>query len=127
MKLIFASLLVLAGLPLFAAGDLSKPIEALRGVQKEGQGNEAAGKAWQEIVKADATNLPEVLKGMNGANPLAENWLRAAVGVIADDALKAKKMPVEALVMGAGTRAQMAQSFRDGRDKIIELSRPKTN
>ena len=99
MKLIFASLLVLVGLPLFAAGDLSKPIEALRGVQKEGQGNEAAGKAWQEIVKADATNLPEVLKGMNGANPLAENWLRAAVGVIADDALKAKKMPVEALVV----------------------------
>lgn len=36
-------------------------------------------------------------------------------------------MPVEALVMGAGSRAQMAQSFRDGRDKIIELSRPKTN
>lgn len=98
MKLIFAPLFVLAGLPLFAAEDLSKPIEALRSVQKEGQGNEAAGKAWQEIVKADAANLPDVLKGMNGANPLAENWLRAAVGVIADEALKAKKLPVETLV-----------------------------
>jgi hypothetical protein len=98
MKLHFASLFVLTSLSLHAAGDLSKPIEALRGVQKEGQGNEAAGKAWQEIVKADAANLPEVLKGMNGANPLAENWLRAAVGVIADEALKAKKMPVETLV-----------------------------
>ncbi|MFN0077885.1 MAG: hypothetical protein ACKVY0_15625 [Prosthecobacter sp.] len=79
-------------------GELSKPIEMLRAVQKEGQGNEAAGKAWQEIVKGDAANLPEVLKGMNGANALAENWLRAAVGVIADEALKAKKLPVEALV-----------------------------
>ncbi len=98
MKFLFATLFVLAALPLHAAGDLSKPIEALRAVQKEGQGNEAAGKAWQEIVKADAANLPEVLKGMNGANPLAENWLRAAVGVIADEALKAKKLPVEALV-----------------------------
>lgn len=98
MKLFFVSLFALAGLPLIAAGDLSKPIEALRGVKREGAGNEAASKAWQEIVKADAANLPEVLKGMNGANPLAENWLRTAVGVVADDALKAKKMPVEALV-----------------------------
>jgi hypothetical protein len=49
------------------------------------------GKAWQEIVKADAANLPEVLKGMNGANPLAENWLRAAVGVIADGALEGEE------------------------------------
>ncbi|MBE7493714.1 MAG: hypothetical protein HS117_02095 [Verrucomicrobiaceae bacterium] len=98
MKLIFAPIIVLTGLPLFAAEDLSKPIEALRSVKKEGEGNEAAGKAWQAIVKADAANLAEVLKGMNGANPLAENWLRAAVGVIADEALKAKKMPVDALV-----------------------------
>ena len=91
-------LLACAAVSLHAAENLSKPIEALRAVQKEGLGNEAAGKAWQEIVKADAANLPEVLKGMNGANPLAENWLRAAVGVIADEALKAKKLPVEALV-----------------------------
>lgn len=98
MKLKFAFLFALAGLPLHAAGDLSQPIAALRAVQKEGQGNETASKAWQEIVKADASNLPEVLQGMNGANPLAENWLRTAVGVIADEALKSKKLPVEALV-----------------------------
>ncbi|MCB1275541.1 hypothetical protein [Prosthecobacter sp.] len=98
MKSTFVCLFAVAVLPLYAAGELSKPIEALRSVQKEGEGNETAAKAWQEIVKADASNLPEVLKGMNGANPLAENWLRAAVGVIADEALKAKTMPVEALV-----------------------------
>lgn len=98
MKPTIVLLLSIAVLPLHAAEDLSKPIETLRAVQKEGQGNEAAGKAWQEIVKADASALPEVLKGMNGANPLAENWLRAAVGVIADEALKSKKMPVDALV-----------------------------
>ncbi len=98
MKLKFALLFALVGLPLSAAEDLSKSIEALRSVKKEGQGNEAAGKAWREIVKADATALPQVLKGMNGANPLAENWLRAAVGVIADEAMKAKKMPTETLV-----------------------------
>ena len=98
MKSTFVCLVALLAVSLNAAEDLSKPIEALRAVQKEGQGNEAASKAWKEIVKADASNLPVVLKGMNGANPLAENWLRAAVGVIADEALEAKKMPVDALV-----------------------------
>ena len=96
MKLSLVYLLALAAVS--AAAVLSQPIEVLRAVQREGQGNEAAAKAWQEIVKADASTLPEVLKGMNGANPLAENWLRAAVGVIADEALKAKKLPVDALV-----------------------------
>ncbi len=33
-------------------------------------------------------------------------------------------MPVEALVIGVGTRSQMAAGFREARDKIIELSRP---
>lgn len=94
---IAACLLVLHAMPLPAADDLSKPIEVIRNVQREGEGNEAAAQAWQEIVKADAATLPEVLKGMNGANPLAENWLRAAVGVIADRALEAKKLPVPAL------------------------------
>jgi hypothetical protein len=98
MKLKIVCLFTLAAVSLLAAEDLSKPIETLRAVQREGQGNEAAGQAWQQIVKADPAVLPEVLKGMNGANPLAENWLRAAVGVLADEALQAKKLPVQALV-----------------------------
>ncbi len=98
MKLISVCLFTSAVLSLQAAENLSKPIETLRAVQKEGQGNETAAQAWQEIVKADAANLPEVLQGMNGANPLAENWLRTAVGVIADAALKTNKLPVAALV-----------------------------
>lgn len=97
MKAITLCLLALTVKRLPAAEDLLKPIEALRSVQREGQGNEAAAKAWQQIVQADPATLPEVLKGMNGANPLAENWLRAALGVIADKALEAKKLPVEAV------------------------------
>lgn len=97
MKATAACLFTLTVLTLSAVGDLVKSIEVLRSVQREGEGNEAAAQAWQEIVKVDATKLPEVLKGMNGANPLAENWLRAAVGVIADRALEAKKLPVPVL------------------------------
>jgi hypothetical protein len=88
--------LLLASLTLGA--ELATNVDAIRAVKREGEGNEAAAKAWQEIVKADAAELPKILAGMNGANPLAENWLRAAVGVVADKALEAKKLDVAVLV-----------------------------
>ncbi|TDU70564.1 hypothetical protein EI77_02609 [Prosthecobacter fusiformis] len=85
--------LLLISCPALAA-TLKGPLETIRAVAKEGAGNEQATAAWQELTQADPATLPEVLAGMNGANPLAENWLRAAIGVIADQAIAAKKLPV---------------------------------
>ena len=48
--------------------------------------NAAAAKAWQSLAKAGAGALPEILSAMDGANPLAANWLRAAVDTIASRA-----------------------------------------
>jgi len=79
------------------AATLKVPLETIRAVGKEGAGNEQATAAWQALTKADPATLPEVLAGMNGANPLAENWLRAAVGVIADQAIPQKTLPVKAV------------------------------
>jgi len=96
MKLALSLLLLLTSLTLGA--ELASNLDAIRAVKREGEGNETAAKAWQDIVKADAADLPKILAGMNGANPLAENWLRAAVGVVADKALEAKKLDVGVLV-----------------------------
>lgn len=86
---------LIAALPQgLSAASLQAPLEAIRAVSREGEGNEKAAAAWKQITQADAGTLPEVLAGMNGANPLAENWLRAAVGVIADQAIAARKLPV---------------------------------
>jgi hypothetical protein len=79
------------------AASLSTRLADIRAVDREGSGNEKATTAWQALTQADPVTLPEVLAGMNGANPLAENWLRAAVGVMADQAIAAKKLPVEAV------------------------------
>ncbi len=79
------------------ASTLQTPLEQIRAVGREGEGNEAATSAWKALTEADPATLPEVLAGMNGANPLAENWLRAAVGVIADRAIEAKTLPVAAV------------------------------
>jgi hypothetical protein len=76
---------------------LETALAKVRAVDREGQGNEAASAAWQVIAQAQPGALPEVLAGMKGANPLAENWLRAAVSAIADRALAAGSTPVSAL------------------------------
>ncbi len=82
-----------------SAADLSSSIEKLRAVGKEGKGNAEATKAWQEVAAADAAALTDILAGMNGANPLAENWLRAAVGVVAERAAaKGGSISIDSLV-----------------------------
>lgn len=87
MKTLPAGLLALAfcfaGGHILMAAPISNSIQTIRAVGKEGQGNAAAAKAWQRLAKAEASALPEILAAMDGANPLAANWLRAAVDTIA--------------------------------------------
>ena len=78
--------------------DLAPLLAALRAVGPEGASNESAAAAWKELSAAPATSLPALLIALDGANPLAQNWLRAAAGAIADRALAAKQpLPLEAL------------------------------
>ena len=61
------------------AAPISDAIQTIRSVGGEGKGNTAAAKAWRSLARSDAAALPVILAGMDGANPLAANWLRAAV------------------------------------------------
>lgn len=97
MKILATALLGIALTAAAHAASLQEPLADIRAVDKEGAGNEKATAAWQQITKADPSSLPEILAAMNGANPLAENWLRAAVGVIVDQAVESKKLPIEAV------------------------------
>ncbi len=87
-------------LVLIAAGpalaDLTADLTALRSVDKEGKGNAEASKAWGQVAKAKADDLPKLLAAMDGANPLAANWLRGAIGAV--EQREAKALPVPALV-----------------------------
>ena len=86
MKSLFASLLALVfsflGSQKVSAAPISDSIKTIRAVGKEGQGNSAAAKAWQLLSMSDADALPEILAAIDGANPFAANWLRAAVDTI---------------------------------------------
>jgi hypothetical protein len=60
----------------------------------EGQGNAAAGAAWEKLAKAEASAIPAILAAMDDANELAANYLRSAVDAIADRELNAgRKLP----------------------------------
>ena len=97
MKLLSLGLLsisiFIAGNPGWAA-PVADAIQTIRAVSGEGKGNAAAAKAWQSLSRADADTLPAILAGMDGANPLAANWLRAAVDTIA---AREDKLPLVAL------------------------------
>ena len=94
MKPLLSGLLAVALCTAAQAADLTASIKTIRAVGPEGQGNAAAAKAWQTLSKAKASALPQILTAMDGANPLAANWLRAAVDTIA---AREKKLPIDAL------------------------------
>ena len=62
------------------AVDLNQWIEQVKGIGPEGQGYEKAIPAIKRLSAEPPASIPGILKGMNGANRLAENWLRGLSG-----------------------------------------------
>ena len=89
--------LVLALLVSTASASIPDAIRTIKAVDREAKGNSAASAAWQQLADAPATELPALLAALDGANPLAENWLRAAISSIEDRAAAEKALPVQAL------------------------------
>ena len=96
MKTFAAFLLLLPLLDVRGATDLA--LKALAGVEREGQGNEAAGAAWREVVKAGPETLPALVAAAGKGSAVADNWLRLAGDAIVDNALRAKQpLPLDAM------------------------------
>jgi len=72
-----------AGTATSARADEAGAVAAIRAVGREGAGNEAAAAAWKELARSDAGRIPALLAAMDGANPLAANWLATAVDAVA--------------------------------------------
>ena len=70
------------------AADVKEALRTLRAVGPEGDGNEAASAAWQELAQADVNQVPQLLAAIDGANPLAANWIRTAVDTVCERALR---------------------------------------
>ena len=56
-----------------ARSESSALIDRIKAVSSEGQGNEAAAKAWRELVRQGPGALLELLTALNDAKPIAAN------------------------------------------------------
>jgi len=64
-------------------------IARIKGVGREGVGNESASRASRELAGRDAKALVPILAAIDESQPIAANWLRAAVDTIAARTLAA--------------------------------------
>jgi hypothetical protein len=92
-------LAVLALLSSAAWGDeIDTALAAVRAVGPKGAGGDEAAQAMQKLSRLDAIELPRLFAALDGANPLAANYLRASIEAVADHASAAsEKLPVDAL------------------------------
>jgi hypothetical protein len=85
----------------FASVPADTPTEALmrlKAVGREGAGNEAAARAWKDIVQQGPAVLSAVLQAMDDADAASANWLRTAGDAIVERTLAARKpLPTETL------------------------------
>ncbi len=85
--------------PLSAADeDVGPLLLKLHAVAAKGVGNREAAVAWRKLVKADVSQLPAILEGLDAAEPLAANWIRGVVDTIAEAEMKKNgTLPLEGL------------------------------
>lgn len=86
-------------IPPAAHGDeIGESLNAVTSVGPRGEGHDAATVAVKELEQTDAAALTRILAAMDGANPLAVNWLRGAFESVADRELsRSKSLPVAEL------------------------------
>jgi outer membrane protein assembly factor BamB len=77
--------------------DLSQAVSTLRAVGPRGVGHREAAVAWKEAATAQGQDLPALLAGLDGANPLAANWIRTAIDAVAERAIAKAQLPKEEL------------------------------
>lgn len=90
--------LISVSLAATALADLDSSIASILAVGHEGEGNAEAAAAWDELSKASLADTPAILEKMNGANPLAANYLRSAVEtIVARETANGAEAPLPAL------------------------------
>ena len=86
LRLAFSVLVLAANL----SAALDDSLKKLIAVGHEGEGNEAATSAWDDVVKAGPSAILPILNAMGKGDKVSDNWLRLAAGVIADKASASK-------------------------------------
>ena len=93
----------------------SRAIEALRQVDREGKGQ---SRRHAGLGRADrwrtADQLPTILAAIDGAGPLAANWLRAAVDAIAERQMQRARQAADRATWRSSSAKSSTTSGLDG-------------
>lgn len=106
----------------YAGAEDSPAIQAIQNVGAEGKGHKEATKAWQEISQLPAAKLTAILAGMDNADALAQNWLRAAVDAIAQRTVQAgDELPMTELKAFLADKSHAPRARRTAFEWIIRV------
>jgi hypothetical protein len=96
-------------------------IETIRSVGREGEGHPQAVAAVRELSQADASAAIPVLQAMQGANPLARNWLQGAFEAIADRTASDGTLAAETLEAFVTDRTGNARARRLAYEWLVRI------
>ena len=120
--------LAVCGLGVFAFGfsvnaaSIEDNIQTIKAVDKFSKGHAEAIVAVKDLSNRSADSLIAILKGFDGANPLAVNWLRGAVDSIADRELKKSgKLPTKALEDFVTNTSNVAEARRLAYEWLLKV------
>jgi len=85
---------------------LTPLLTTLKQVGPEGEGNAEAATAWRELTQQGGDAIVPTLEAMDGASPLARNWMRAAAEAIFEKEVK----------KGASVDPNVLQTFLNNRE-----------
>jgi hypothetical protein len=94
---VFALSLLLPGLVVAQHGSVGELLNQVRAVAPKGEKHVSAQQAMAQLQKLPASQITLLLAGMDGANPLAENWLRGAVETVAARSAANNPLPLPEL------------------------------
>ncbi len=123
--LLLAAVLALVPVAALPAA-IDEAIATILQVSNGGKGNAEAGAAWQEVSNAGIEQIPTILAEMEGANPLAANYLRGAVdAIVARETAAGKSLPMAELGQILLDTRQPTQA-RDFAFELIQRTDPDT-
>jgi hypothetical protein len=80
------------------AADIPALVRTIKSVGSNGAGSVEAAAAWRELSQLPASDLPQLLAGLDDASPAAANWLRSAVDAVAErERAAGRPLPASAL------------------------------
>jgi hypothetical protein len=96
----FLSALVVTMAPTITAiaADIPTLVRTIKSAGPNGAGSVEAAAAWRQLSRLPASDLPQLLAGLDDASPAAANWLRSAVDAVAErERAAGRPLPATAL------------------------------